>query len=130
MEEKDMSGARGLFICREARAHLMRILRAAPAIAMAIVLTGPVVCLPDSARAQFSTQTQVQCELSAIRDTRSAFAIQTIRSACNWLAVNEGSLLNESLKGYYVCLVQNLSGAQTDGAAGAIVSACRAANPR
>jgi hypothetical protein len=114
MEEKDMNG----------------LLRAVPAIMTAIVLAGPVVCLPAPASAQFSTRTQAQCELSAIRDTRSAFAIQTIRSACNWLALNGDSLLNESLKGYYVCLVQNLSGAQSDGAASAIVSACRAANPR
>lgn len=120
-----MSGALGLFTGRDACARPIGLLRAVPAIVTAIVLAGPVVCLPDSARA-----TQAQCELSAIRDTRSAFAIQTIRSACNWLAVNEGSLLNESLRPYYVCLVQNLSGAQSDAAAGAIVSACRAANPR
>ena len=125
-----MSGAHGLFTGREADARRTGWRRAAPAIMSAIVLAGAVMCPADSARAQFSTQMQAQCELSAIRDTRSAFAIQTIRSACNWLAVNEGSLLNESLRGYYVCLVQNLSGAQTDGAAAAIVSACRAANPR
>jgi len=64
-------------------------------------------------------------ELSAIRNTRSAVAIQRIRTACNWLAINEGSLLNESLRGLYLCLVQNLSGAQDDGAAVAIMSACR-----
>jgi len=44
--------------------------------------------------------------------------------------VNEGSLLNESLRPYYLCLMQNLSGAQSDVAATSIVSACRAANPR
>ena len=115
-----MSGAHRLF----------GMLRAAPTIVTAIVLAGPVVCLPDSASAQFSPRTQAQCELSAIRDTRSAFAIQTIRSACNWLALNGDSLLNESLRPYYDCLVQNLSGAQSDAAASAIVSACRAANPR
>ncbi len=125
-----MSGARGLFTRREACACLTGLLRAAPTIVTAIVLAGPVMCRPDAARAQFSPQAQAQCELSAIRDTRSPFAIQTIRSACNWLAVNEGSLLNESLRPYYVCLVQNLSGAQSDAAAGAIVSACRTANPR
>lgn len=125
-----MSGAHGLFTGRESRARLIGMLRAAPAIVTAIVLAGPVVCLPEAASAQFSTRAQAQCELSAIGNTRSPFAIQTIRSACNWLAVNEGSLLNESLRPYYVCLVQNLSGAQSDAAAGAIVSACRAANPR
>jgi hypothetical protein len=123
MEETDMSGTHGLFTRRDACARLLR------AVAATIVLAGSV-CLPHSASAQFSTRTQAQCELSAIGNTRSAFAIQTIRSACNWLALNGDSLLNESLKPYYVCLVQNLSGAQSDAAAGAIVSACRAANPR
>jgi len=93
-----------------------------------IALAG--VGLSQTTRAQSTVQRQAQCELSAIGATRSAFALQTIRSACNWLAVNEGSLLNESLRPYYLCLVQNLSGAQDDRAASAIVSACRAANLR
>ncbi|MBV8398354.1 MAG: hypothetical protein JOZ17_06400 [Acetobacteraceae bacterium] len=33
--------------------------------------------------------------MSAIRDTRSVLAVQLIRSACNWLALNADSLLNE-----------------------------------
>ena len=103
--------------------------RAALAIMSAIALAGPVVCLPELSGAQSATERQAQCELSAIRDTRSVFAVQRIRTACNWLALNEGSLLNESLRGFYVCLVQNLSGAQSDGAAAAIVSACRRAYP-
>jgi len=102
--------------------------RAARAIISAIALAGPLMCLPDASRAQLATeQKQAQCELAAIRNTRSAVAIQTIRSACNWLALNEGSLLNESLRPFYFCLVQNLSGAQDDVAANAIVSACRTA---
>src|SRR5215831_21374841 len=104
--------------------------RAASAIMSAIVLAGPVLCQPEPSRAQSAAQKQAQCELSAIGGTRSALALQTIRSACNWLVVNEGSLLNESLQPYYVCLVQNLSGAQSDAAASAIVSACRSANLR
>ena len=97
----------------------------------AIALASLTMCLPDLSRAQFATeQKQAQCELAAIRNTRSAVAIQTIRQACNWLALNEGSLLNESLRPLYLCLVQNLSGAQDDGAASAIVSACRRANPQ
>ena len=103
--------------------------RAAPATMLAIALAAAVICLADVSRAQFATeQKQAQCELAAIRDTRSAVAIATIRSACNWLALNEGSLLNESLRPYYFCLVQNLSGVQDDRAAGVIVSACRTAN--
>jgi hypothetical protein len=98
-------------------------------ILSAIMVAGPILIQPQPTRAQ-SSQKQAQCELSAIGATRSALALQTIRSACNWLVVNEGSLLNESLRPYYLCLVQNLSGAQSDVAAGAIVSACRAANVR
>lgn len=43
--------------------------------------------------------------------------------------VNGDSLLNESSKGYYVCLVRQLSGAQANEAAAAIISACRTSNP-
>jgi len=103
--------------------------RSARAIMSAIVSAGSVICLPESSNGQSAAQRQAQCQLSAIATTRSVVAIQTIRSACNWLVVNEGSLLNESLRPYYLCLVQNLSGAQDDAAARAIVSACRAANP-
>jgi hypothetical protein len=95
-----------------------------------IMLAGVVLCGPQASRAQSAAQKQARCELSAIGGTRSALALQTIRSACNWLVVNEGSLLNESLQPYYVCLVQNLAGAQSDAAASAIVSACRSANMR
>jgi hypothetical protein len=102
--------------------------RAVLAILSAIVVAGSILGQPQPSRAQ--SQKQAQCELSAIGSTRSALALQTIRSACNWLVINEGSLLNESLRPYYVCLVQNLSGAQSDAAANAIISACRAANVR
>lgn len=79
--------------------------------------------------AQTEIERKGQCELSAIRDTRSPLAVQYIRSACNWLAVNGDSLLNESSRGYYVCLVRQLSGAQANEAAAAIISACRTTNP-
>lgn len=104
-------------------------LRTAPTIMSVIIIGGAVACLPE-ARAQSAAQKQAQCELSAIATTRSAVALQTIRTACNWLVINDGSLLNESLRPFYLCLVQNLSGAQDDRAANAIVSACRAANPQ
>jgi hypothetical protein len=55
--------------------------------------------------------------------------VQYIRSACNWLALNGDSLLNERSRGYYICLVQQLSGAQANEAAAAIISACRTSNP-
>jgi hypothetical protein len=99
------------------------------AILTIIVVAGTLLSSAGSAVAQSSTERQAQCELSAIRDTRSSLAIQFIRSACNWLALNGDSLLNESSKGYYVCLVQQLSGAQADEAAAAIVSACRTSSP-
>jgi hypothetical protein len=99
------------------------------AILTAIVVAGTLLSSSGSAIAQTSMEKQAQCELSATRDTRSVLAIQFIRSACNWLALNGDSLLNESSKGYYVCLVRQLSGVQADGAARAIVSACRTSSP-
>jgi hypothetical protein len=99
------------------------------AILTAIVAAGTLLSSSASVIAQTSMEKQAQCELSAIRDTRSALAIQFIRSACNWLALNGDSLLNESSKGYYVCLVRQLSGVQADEAARAIVSACRTSSP-
>jgi hypothetical protein len=95
----------------------------------ASVLVGLAFAPTGAIRAQSTAERQAACELSAIRDTRSALAVQLIRSACNWLALNADSLLNEQNKRYYICLVQNLSGAQADSAAQAIASACRAANP-
>ena len=99
------------------------------AILTAIVVAGALLSSSGSVIAQNSFEKQAQCELSAIRDTRSSLAIQFIRSACNWLALNGDSLLNESGISYHVCLVQQLSGAQADEAAGAIVSACRTSYP-
>jgi hypothetical protein len=98
-------------------------------ILTAIVVAGTLLSSSGSVIAQTSMERQAQCELSAIRDTRSGLAIQFIRSACNWLALNGDSLLNESGKGYHVCLVRQLSGVQADEAAGAIVSACRTSSP-
>jgi hypothetical protein len=103
--------------------------RALSSILTAIVVAGTLVSSSGSGIAQTSMEKQAQCELSAIRDTRSVLAIRFIRSSCNWLALNGDSLLNESSKGYYVCLVRQLSGVQADAAAGAIVSACRTSSP-
>ena len=105
------------------------MLRGHPAILATFIIVAAVFAPSRSAMAQDAIERQAQCELSAIRDTRSLLAVQTIRSACNWLALNADSLLNERNMKYYVCLVQNLSGAQSDAAAQAIVSACRASNP-
>src|ERR1700730_3524064 len=99
------------------------------AILTAIVVAATLLSSCGSVIAQTSMEKQAQCEMSAIRDTISALAIQFILSACNWLPLNDDSLLNESSKGYYVCLVRQLSGVQADEAAGAIVSACRTSSP-
>jgi hypothetical protein len=104
--------------------------RALLAILTAIVVAGSLLSSSVLVSAQSSMEKQAQCELSAIRDTRSAVGVQFIRSACNWLALNGDSLLNESSKNYYLCLARQLSGVQTDQAAGAIVSACRTSHPQ
>ena len=101
-----------------------------PAAALAVfVLAGGVLVPIEVARAQSADERQARCVLAAIRDTRSAVAVQFIRSACNWLALNADSLLNAEIKPYYLCRVQNLPGAQSDAAAQAVVSACRTAYP-
>ena len=105
-----------------ARARLHTLTGAVAAAVAVLALSGPVAAQTDLER-------KAQCELSAIRDTRSPLAVQYIRSACNWLAINGDSLLNESSRGYYVCLVRQLSGAQSNEAAAAIMSACRTSNP-
>src|ERR1700694_2854217 len=56
-------------------------------ILTAVVVAGTLLPSSGSVIAQTSMEKQAQCELSAIRDTRSALAIQFIRSACNWLAL-------------------------------------------
>ena len=98
-------------------------------VVAAIVFAGANLATCKALRAQNDIARQAQCELSALRDARSVVATQLIRSACNWLALNGDSLLNERSKPYYVCLVQNLSGVQVDEAARATVSACRASYP-
>ena len=89
---------------------------------MILSSSGPLV-------AQNSVERQAQCELSSIRNTRSSVAIQNIRSACNWLAINGDSLLNAGNRGYYLCLVRELSGVQASQAAATVISACRRSNP-
>lgn len=100
-----------------------------PVLMSVVVAGGMLHFSAEFAAAQTDIERQAQCELSAIRDTRSPLAVQYIRSACNWLVLNGDSLLNASSKGYYVCLVRQLSGAQSNEAAAAIMSACRASNP-
>src|SRR5262249_31191110 len=98
-------------------------------ILAAIVLAGTVFAPGGATRAQGTVERQAACQVLANRDNRSVLAGQLFRPACHWLALNADSLLNEQNKKYYICLVQNLSGAQADAAAQAIASACRTANP-
>ncbi|MHC2537618.1 hypothetical protein ACVJMY_007187 [Bradyrhizobium diazoefficiens] len=114
---------------RPGDAGIRRSARAPWHVVPGIVAAGAFLCFFGPVLAQSDMEKQAQCELSAIRDTRSPLAVQYIRSACNWLVVNGDSLLNASSKGYYVCLVRQLSGAQSNEAAAAIMSACRASNP-
>jgi hypothetical protein len=98
-------------------------------LALATIIAGALLSRSGLVLAQNSMEKQAQCELAAIRDTRSVVAIQFLRSACSWLALNGDSLLNQSSKNYYLCLIRELSGAQADQAAGAIASACRTSYP-
>ena len=61
--------------------------RAVPAIISAIVLAGTITGVPELGRTQSALEKQAQCELASIRNTRSAVAVQSIRTACNWLAL-------------------------------------------
>jgi len=106
-----------------------KMFRPLPLILTTVVLAGSTFTPADPARAQFNDAAkQAQCELSAIRDTRSPLAIQLIHSACNWLAIDSG-LLNANNRKYHMCILQYLSGVQDDAAAGAVVSACRVSYP-
>jgi hypothetical protein len=111
------------------RGGFVRRSRVLFALLMMAWTAGTLMSSAGSAAAQSTQERQAQCELSFIRDTRSPLAVQSIRSACNWLALNGDSLLNERSRGYYICLVQQLSGAQSNEGAAAIISACRTSNP-
>ena len=88
-----------------------------------------VLATVGTAQAQTDQMQQTaQCVLNYTRDTRSAIAVATIRTACNDMVVNTGDMFAKQ-RAYDQCLVQNLSGAQSDAAALQIQSACRTANP-
>ena len=98
---------------------------------LAVVISAGSVFAPlGPTHAQFSgdLERQAQCELNAIGATRSAVAIDFIRTACNRLAIDTG-LLDESNRRYHQCLIEHLSGVQDDAAAARIISSCRTTNP-
>ncbi len=81
------------------------------------------------AHAQTSEMQQTaQCVLSATRDTRSPLAVQMIQTACNDIVINTGTMY-ERQRGYDQCLIEQLSGAQSNAAAVQIRTACRTAYP-
>ena len=102
----------------------------APMARTPLTLLALAICaVPVETRAQFNAQQQqAQCELSHIGDTRSPLAVNWIRTACNRLAI-DGGFLDESNRNFYRCLLQSLSGAQSDAAADRIISACRTSYP-
>jgi hypothetical protein len=69
--------------------------RPALAVVSAVAAAAALAASSDVAVAQSEMEKQDQCELSYIRDTRSPMAILYIRSACNWLALNGDSFLND-----------------------------------
>jgi hypothetical protein len=90
------------------------------------------MCLPvASPHAQFidEQQRQAQCELSAIGNTRSRLALSWIRTACNRLAIDTGFAIDESNRRFHLCLLQYLSGVQSDAAANQVITACRTSYP-
>lgn len=94
---------------------------------VAWLLAGLSIIGPAEAQTDQMQQT-AQCVLTYVRDTRSAVAVSMIRTACNDMVVNTGDMFAKQ-RAYDQCLVQNLSGAQSDAAALQIQSACRTANP-
>jgi hypothetical protein len=105
--------------------------RGAMAIACRLVVgvAGIVAGLAAAAHAQTAQMQQAaQCVLSATKDTRSPLAVQLIRTACNDMVINTGAMY-ERQRAYDRCLIQQLSGAQSDAAALQIKAACRSANP-
>jgi hypothetical protein len=97
---------------------------------LALVVSLAALLPAGSPRAQFGDelQRQAQCELSAIGTTRSRLALSWIKTACNRLAVDFGSL-NQSNQQFYQCLLSNLSGVQRDEAAAQVINSCRVAYP-
>jgi hypothetical protein len=84
--------------------------------------------LPALAQTEQMQQT-ARCVLANTRDTRSPLALQWIHHACNDMVVNTGDMFAQQ-RAYDQCLLEHLSGAQSDAAAAQIQSACRTAYPR
>lgn len=70
-----------------------------------------------------------QCVLQYTGNTRSQLAVATIQSACNDI-VHPLGLATEAGRDYDQCLLDHLSGAQSDSAAAQIITACGNMYPR
>jgi hypothetical protein len=64
-----------------------------------------------------------QCVIAAMRGTRSMAAVQIMQKACAKLWY-EGSMMRESDKQAYVCLLQSLPGVENDYAARIVYTSC------
>ena len=97
----------------------------------AIVAFAAVVLVAPPIQAQWldDQQRQAQCQLSAIGSTRSRLALDWIRTACNRLAIDSGFAIDESNRRFHLCLLQYLSGVQSDAAASQVINACRQSFP-
>ena len=97
-----------------------------PALAVIAAIVLPVA----ASKAQWldDQPRQAQCQLSAIGNTRSRLALDWIRTACNRLAI-DGGFLDERNRQFHLCLLQYLSGVQSDAAANQVIAACRTSYP-
>jgi hypothetical protein len=95
------------------------------AAGLCIVLAGGSAALAQTAQMQQTAQ----CVLASTRDTRAPLALQMIQHACNDMVINTGDMFVQQ-RAYDQCLLDHLSGAQSNAAALQIQSACRTAYPR
>jgi hypothetical protein len=96
-----------------------------------LLATAATLLSPAPGHAQWldDQQRQAQCQLSAIGNTRSRLALDWIRTACNRLAIDTGFAIDESNRRFHLCLLQYLSGVQSDAAASQVINACRQSFP-
>jgi hypothetical protein len=73
--------------------------------------------------AMAASQQADMCTLTRIKNTRSAVAGAIIRNAC-WKVYDNGSLMSQSQRQYYDCLLQNLPGTESDVNARQIANIC------
>jgi hypothetical protein len=94
-----------------------------------IVALGSVLLLahatPAAAQEGFEDRTDGynQCVMWAVRNTRSLTAVRVMQHACQkvWY---EGSMMRDSDKEAYVCLLQELRGVDNDYAAQLVYASC------